>query len=143
MPTDRFSNVEPTRSRNMASISSKDTKPEMIVRRIVRRLGYSGYRLHRKDLPGKPDLAFIGRRKAVFVHGCFWHQHSNPLCKRSHVPQSRLEYWEPKLIRNRERDRKNIESLETRGWRILTVWECQTKDLNSLSEKLLKFLSDQ
>jgi DNA mismatch endonuclease (patch repair protein) len=126
------------RSANMRAIKSKGMKPEMIVRHAVRELG-CGYRLHRNELPGKPDLAFLGRRKAIFVHGCFWHQHSE--CREGRPPSSNQGYWVPKLARNVERDQKNLEALASRGWQTLVVWECETKDLAMLSNRLRKFLS--
>ena len=109
----------------MSRIGAKDTKPEMIVRRIVHGMGYR-YRLHRKDLPGKPDLVFGPRRAVIFVHGCFWHQHPEPECKIARIPKSRLEYWRPKLARNVERDLEHLNALEADGWRVMTVWECET-----------------
>jgi DNA mismatch endonuclease (patch repair protein) len=93
------------RSSNMRAIRSKDMQPELMVRRLVHKLGYR-FRLHRKDLPGKPDLVFASRRKVIFVHGCFWHSHD---CKAAHIPKSNAEYWEPKLERNRVRDRRSVE----------------------------------
>ena len=132
--TDR---VQPAvRSRIMSRIQRKDTKPEMIVRRLVHRLGYR-YRLHRQDLPGSPDLVFPGRRKIIFVHGCFWHQHN---CARGSHPSSNLDYWSPKLERNTERDRKNISDLTKAGWSILIVWECETKALENLALRIKEFL---
>ncbi|MFW8594730.1 very short patch repair endonuclease [Cribrihabitans neustonicus] len=125
------------RSANMAQIRAKDTKPEMLVRRIVHGLGYR-YRLHRKDLPGKPDLVFGPRRKVIFVHGCFWHQHS---CRAGRIPASRRDYWEPKLQRNVERDATHLAALTGSGWQVLTVWECETKDLDALRSRLLEFLA--
>lgn len=127
------------RSANMARIRDRDTKPEMVVRRLVHSMGYR-YRLHRKDLPGKPDLVFGPRRKVIFVHGCFWHQHS---CRDGRIPASRQEYWEPKLRRNVERDAEAIRRLEQGGWRVLIVWECETKDIAGLRRKLHDFLSAQ
>ncbi|WP_437871010.1 very short patch repair endonuclease [Methylorubrum extorquens] len=121
----------------MQGNTSKDTKPEILVRQLLRLLGY-GYRLHRSDLPGKPDIAFIGRRKAVFVHGCFWHQHDG--CKRASKPKSRMDYWRPKLERNKARDAANKEALEAQGWSVLTVWECEIKQPATLATKLRAFL---
>ena len=128
------------RSANMRAIRSKGMKPEMVVLRLVRQLGY-GYRLHRRDLPGKPDLAFIGRRKAIFVHGCFWHQHSE--CREGRLPGSNPGYWIPKLARNVERDRTNEAKLIAAGWNVLTIWECETPDADLLSSKLSAFLADK
>ena len=115
-------------------------KPEMIVRRLVHGMGYR-YRLHRKDLPGKPDLVFGPRRKVIFVHGCFWHQHNDPACKIARIPKTRLEYWIPKLEKNVERDRQQIDDLSTTGWSVLTIWECETKNIAALIKKLEKFLA--
>ncbi|MFC4523250.1 very short patch repair endonuclease [Cupriavidus pinatubonensis] len=126
-----------SRSENMRRIRSKDTAPELLVRRLVWSLGYR-YRLHRKDLPGKPDLAFGSRKKAIFVHGCFWHQHPAG-CPDSRLPKSRLEYWLPKLQRNCERDAKAVAALETAGWQVLIIWDCETK-APDLAERLRNFL---
>ena len=125
------------RSANMRAIRSKGMKPELIVRQLAHRLGYR-FRLHRKDLPGKPDLAFIGKRKAIFVHGCFWHQHS--ACREGRPPSSNAEYWGPKLGRNVQRDRDNLEKLEEIGWQVLVVWECETGDKSALQDRLKGFL---
>lgn len=114
------------RSANMRAIRSKGMKPEMIVRRLVHSMGYR-YRLHRHDLPGRPDMTFQSRRKVIFVHGCFWHQHSNPDCRIAHRPRSNLEYWGPKLSRNQARDREHYERLRDAGWKVLTLWECEVK----------------
>lgn len=121
----------------MRAIRSKDMKPEMAVRRAVFAMGYR-YRLHRKDLPGKPDLAFIGPQKAIFVHGCFWHQH--PDCREGRPPRSNTEYWGPKLARNVERDSANEAALTELGWKTLTIWECQTGDSSNLKERIRNFL---
>lgn len=123
----------------MRSIRSKDMKPEMAVRRLAHRMGYR-FRLHRKDLPGKPDLVFPSRRAVIFVHGCFWHQHPDLDCKDARPPKSNVDYWQPKLARNRARDAESITALETQGWRVLVVWECQTKDETVLRQTLLAFL---
>lgn len=117
-------------------------KPEMTVRRLVHGMGFR-YRLHRKDLPGKPDLVFGPRRKVIFVHGCFWHQHSDPQCRIARAPKSRLDYWQPKLTRNQERDRENEAALRHQSWDVLTVWECQTKDLETLKARLEGFLQNR
>ncbi len=127
------------RSENMRRIRAKDMKPEMIVRRLVHGMGFR-YRLHRKDLPGKPDLVFGPRRKVVFVHGCFWHQHNNPNCLDGRMPKSRVEYWEPKLRRNVERDTENCKRLKDEGWQVLTVWECECRDEPALIETIKRFL---
>jgi DNA mismatch endonuclease, patch repair protein len=124
------------RSANMRAIRSKDMLPELAVRQAAHRLGYR-FRLHRKDLPGKPDMVFASRRKVIFVHGCFWHSHS---CKTAHIPKSNQNYWVPKLERNQMRDRKNIEALKLAGWKVLIVWECETRDQKCLEGALNKFL---
>ncbi len=124
------------RSENMRRIRSKGMKPEMLVRKLSHALGYR-HRLHRKELSGKPDLVYPGRRKAIFVHGCFWHQHQDPGCKIARKPKSNLGYWEPKLERNVRRDVKNEEELRAAGWEVMTVWECQAREAQKLgSEKL-------
>ena len=125
----------------MGRIRGKDTKPEMAVRRLLHGLGYR-YRLHRKDLPGKPDLVFGKRRKIIFVHGCFWHQHPDPQCRGGRIPKSRLDYWGPKLARNVERDAVNEGLLKADGWDVLTVWECEIKHLETLAPRLVEFLED-
>ncbi len=125
------------RSFNMSRIGSKNTKPEMIVRRIAHGLGYR-YRLHRRDLPGKPDLVFPSRRKIIFVHGCFFHLHD---CRYGQVvPKTNAEFWKKKRASNVERDKKNEAELKSAGWEILTVWECMTK--KNQIEKLPTILKD-
>jgi len=123
----------------MRRIKSKDTKPELIVRRLAHRLGFR-YRLHRKDLPGKPDLVFGPKRKAIFVHGCFWHGHDDPACLDGRAPRSNQSYWLPKLTRNKERDFKSIAALEAAGWQVLVIWECETRDAGLLQNRLEDFL---
>lgn len=121
----------------MRAVKSRDTAPEMAVRRLVHRMGYR-YRLHRKDIPGNPDLAFPARRKVIFVHGCFWHQH--PGCREAHPPRSNTDYWLPKLERNRRRDKEVLEQLPTSGWDALVIWECETKESRTLTITLRRFL---
>ena len=128
------------RRRNMAAIRSENTRPEMIVRRLVYGLGYR-YRLHRKDLPGKPDLVFASRRKVIFVHGCFWHQHEDEKCLDGRRPKSNTDYWNAKLDRNVRRDRENRKLLKEAGWQVMIVWECETEDTKSLTRRLDDFLS--
>lgn len=128
-----------SRSAVMAAIRSKNTKPELALRHIAHRLGYR-FRLHRKDLPGKPDLVFPARRAVVFVHGCFWHNHPDPTCKAAGLPKSKLDYWEPKLAQNVARDAANVLKLSSLGWRVLVVWECEIKDLQTTEARLLNFL---
>lgn len=127
-----------TRSENMRRIKSHDTQPERQVRTILRSLGFSGYRLHRKDIPGEPDLAYIGRRKLIFVHGCFWHGHQCP--KGARVPKSNAEYWRQKLLRNRQRDEEVLAKLSASGWAVLIVWECEIRHRSDLLKKLDSFL---
>ncbi len=128
------------RSRNMAAIKSAGMKPEMLVRSLVHRMGYR-YRLHAKDLPGKPDLVFRKKRKAIFVHGCFWHQHSAAKCPDGRAPKSNLHYWSGKLARNVARDAHNIEALKALKWKTLVVWECEiVKSPERVAARLLRFL---
>jgi DNA mismatch endonuclease (patch repair protein) len=121
----------------MAAIKGKDTKPEWIVRRLLYGMGYR-YRLHVKGIPGKPDVVFVGRKAAIFVHGCFWHGHD---CRRGgRVPKDNHIYWVAKLSRNVERDDVNRSSLKAAGWHVLVVWECETKDREVLGQRLKDFL---
>jgi DNA mismatch endonuclease (patch repair protein) len=120
----------------MRRIRSKGMLPELAVRSMVHRMGYR-FRLHRKDLPGKPDLVFASRRKVIFVHGCFWHSHN---CKAAHVPKSNPDYWVPKLQRNRLRDRKNLEALRADGWQSLVIWECELKERRAVGVQVKRFL---
>ena len=126
------------RSRNMSLIRSKNTAPELNVRKLLCELGYKHYRLHRKDLPGRPDIVFPGRRLAIHVHGCFWHGHT---CSEGiRKPKSRLDYWIPKLTRNRERDLQNDRKLRRMGWRTITIWDCELKSEKNVISKLSRFL---
>lgn len=125
------------RSENMRRIRSKDTKPELIVRSLVHWMGYR-FRLHRRDLPGCPDLVFPSLKKTVLVHGCFWHQHRR--CIDGRLPKSRKSYWTPKLVKNQQRDRKNRVKLHKLGWKNLVVWDCETKNESKLRNRLEKFL---
>lgn len=127
------------RSANMSRIRAKDTSPELALRRLIHAAGFR-YSLHRKDLPGKPDLVFSSRRKVIFVHGCFWHQHQHQDCIETHRPQSNRDYWLPKLHRNQERDNRARQELLKEGWSVLTVWECELKTLASVERRVLKFL---
>jgi DNA mismatch endonuclease (patch repair protein) len=129
-----------TRHRVMASIKKTDTTPELVVRRALHSAGYR-YKLHRKDLPGTPDVVFASRKKVVFVHGCFWHQHAR--CTLARRPKRNLDYRAPKLARNAERDTRNVEELTQTGWRVLTVWECETQEPVSLLGKLKTFLDEE
>lgn len=129
--------VADLRRRTMKAVKSRDTKPEMVVRRLVHRAGYR-YRLHRPDLPGKPDLTFPRLKKIIFVHGCFWHKHD---CKRgAREPKENAEYWRRKVGRNKERDARQQEELRTMGWDVLVIWECQLKNRETLGQRITKFL---
>jgi DNA mismatch endonuclease (patch repair protein) len=131
-------NLSPTeRSEIMARVRSKNSRPELVVRKLVFALGYR-YRLHAKDLPGYPDLVFRKRRKVIFVHGCFWHRHA--ACALARLPKSRLEFWEPKLEGNKQRDQRNRRALTNKGWKVLTIWECQLKKTERLESTLRRFL---
>lgn len=133
--------VTPTRrSEIMARVHARDTKPEMLVRRMVHAMGYR-YRLHAKDLPGKPDLVFRSRKKVLFVHGCFWHRH--PGCVLARLPKSHQDFWMPKLTANRLRDMKCERSLEEAGWGVLVIWECELGDVSQLKAKIRGFLDAQ
>ena len=129
--------TQAARSAQMARIRARDTKPEMRVRRALHSAGLR-YRLYAKGLPGKPDIVFPRARVAVFVHGCFWHQHPDPACKLARMPKSRLEFWRPKLEGNRARDERVRAELEELGWAVIEVWECQTKpsQLEQLVDKV-------
>ena len=135
--TDTLTQAE--RSERMSRVRGKDTKPEMIIRRLVHGMGYR-YRLHRRDLPGTPDLVFPGRRRAIFVHGCFWHRHSDPACKLARLPKSRVDFWKRKLEANRRRDLENRGKLIELGWDVLVVWECQIGHLEHTENILRAFI---
>ena len=123
----------------MSKIRSGNTKPEWTIRRLLHRLGYR-YRLHGKGLPGKPDIVFAGRRKVIFVHGCFWHQHEAISCLDGRKPKSNTGYWHAKLERNVLRDREHTERLTAEGWGVLVLWECEMRDEAALAERLSSFL---
>src|SRR5258707_14700531 len=126
------------RSFNMSRIRNRDTRPEMIVRSIVHCLGYR-YRLHKKDLPGKPDVVLVRHRKIIDVHGCFFHMHK---CRYgSVVPATNAGFWKKKRLSNVERDRRNLKALRRDGWRVMIVWECETRNLPVLAKRIEKFLS--
>lgn len=134
-------NVSPEeRSRRMRLVRGKDTKPELEVRKLVFGMGYR-YRLHAKKLPGSPDLVFAGRRKVVFVHGCFWHGHEG--CKGGRLPKSNLDFWGAKLERNKARDAENQQAIRELGWDSLVVWQCELKDAEALAAKLRGFLGER
>ena len=125
------------RSWIMRQVKSKDTSPERLVRSLLHGMGYR-FRLHRRDLPGVPDIVFPGRKKVVFVHGCFWHGHSCP--RGARLPKTNKEYWRQKIAKNKERDRRRVEELQDLGWDVLVIWECETKDIDALRERLADFL---
>lgn len=127
------------RSAHMSLIRRADTKPEWVVRRLLHRLGYR-FRLQWKPAPGRPDVAFPGRRKIIFVHGCFWHQHHG--CRLSHVPATRRDFWSQKFERNRARDARDLARAEAEGWSALVIWECETRNPHALEERLTGFLGD-
>lgn len=128
------------RAARMALVRAKDTKPELLVRRLVHGMGYR-YLLHRRDLPGTPDLVFPGRRKVIFIHGCFWHRHAR--CALARLPKSRGEFWLPKLTANAERDARNVRALRRLGWSVSTIWECQLGDTAKLANRIRRFLDAQ
>lgn len=136
--TDTIDTLE--RSRVMARIRSKDTAPEWVVRRLVFAAGYR-YRLHVRRLPGTPDLVFPGRKKIIFVHGCFWHLHDG--CANCRIPKSRTVFWTTKLYGNRLRDERNLADLLLAGWDVLTIWECELADRAALQLKLYEFLDSE
>ena len=127
------------RSERMSRVRNKDTKPELAVRRLVHRMGFR-YRLHLRTLPGKPDLVFPRRKRAIFVHGCFWHRHAG--CSLARMPKSRLEFWKLKLEANRKRDSRNRRLLRKEGWRLLVVWECQLADEATVKNRIMRFLEE-
>ena len=129
--------IDPVRSALMAKVRGRDTRPEMVVRRVLRTTGYR-YRLHARDLPGRPDITFRGRRKAIFVHGCFWHRHEG--CQKASTPNTRRAFWSEKFDRNKARDASNERYLRDAGWDILVIWECETKDHEALSARLTAFI---
>jgi len=135
-----MTDVFPSEKRSwiMSRVREKNTSPELKVRSLIHRLGFR-FRLHRKDLPGKPDLVFPSRKKVIFVHGCFWHGHD---CARGNrEPKTNSEYWIEKIHRNIERDASNQSNLKTLGWGVLVIWECQTKNTKELAKRIDDFLS--
>ncbi|MEN5033689.1 very short patch repair endonuclease [Pseudomonas sp. TWI929] len=138
---------QPTRSRIMAAVTGKNTQPEIALRRFLHALGYR-FRLHRKDLPGKPDIVMPKLRTCIFVHGCFWHRHAG--CRYAVLPKTRSEFWAAKFSRNVERDLENVQALEALGWKVMIVWECEIKQgagclgglHQELQERELAFLGD-
>ena len=127
--------VSEQRSRNMSAIKSKNTKPEIAVRKVLHSMGYR-FRLHGKDLPGSPDIVLPKYKTVIFVHGCFWHRHEN--CKYTSTPKTRQEFWEAKFRENINRDKLNQENLSSKGWKIIIVWECEIKDKDFDLNRLFK-----
>lgn len=125
------------RSELMSRIRSKDTKPELEVRRILHRLGYR-FRLHRKDLPGRPDIVLPRHRKIILVHGCFWHGHT---CRLASKPKSNSTYWTEKILKNQNRDTRNLQALHQAGWAVLELWECDVRRAIGLEERLSVFMN--
>ena len=135
MSTEVIHEVSEQRSRNMSAIKSKNTKPEIKVRKVLHSMGYR-FRLHRKDLPGSPDIVLPKYKTVIFVHGCFWHRHEN--CKYASTPKTRQEFWEAKFRENINRDKLNQENLSSKGWKIIIVWECEIKDKDFDLKRLFK-----
>jgi DNA mismatch endonuclease, patch repair protein len=125
------------RSQIMSRVSGKNTKPELVVRSLLHKMGYR-FRLHRKDLPGKPDITLPKHKKVIFVHGCFWHGHTD--CPRSKRPTTNKKFWREKLDKNRERDKASVNNLKELGWDVLVVWTCEVNDVFKLKNKLFSFL---
>ena len=131
---DIFSSAK--RSTIMSRIQGKNTTPEILVRKLIFSMGYR-YRLHRKDLPGCPDIVFLGKKKVIFIHGCFWHRHN---CKKGSLPDTNKSFWESKLERNKIRDAEDLTKLEKSGWRVLVIWQCQIKNTKVLEASIKTFL---
>lgn len=127
------------RSERMKRVRGRDTKPELLVRRLAHSMGYR-FRLHRCDLPGTPDLVFPSRMKVIQVNGCFWHKHLDPKCPLARLPKSKLDFWGPKLETNRKRDERNLASFAALGWSTLVIWECETKDREDRMARIKEFL---
>ena len=124
----------------MRKVRSKNTTPELRLRKLLYGMGYRGYRVHYDKLPGKPDIVFVGKKRVIFVHGCFWHGHD---CKAgNNVPKSNLEYWTGKLSRNKARDKRNMRELKKAGWVVHVIWECELKEESAIKRKLREFLRD-
>ncbi len=130
------------RSERMSRVRGKDTRPELVVRRALHRMGYR-FRLHRGDLPGSPDIVLPRHHAVIFVHGCFWHQHPDPACRLARRPKTRLDFWQTKFAANQARDLRTISALELLGWRVLVVWQCELRDKEQLENNLRGFLTDR
>jgi DNA mismatch endonuclease Vsr len=134
-----FDDVPPARRRNLAAVAGKNTTPELRVRRLLFGMGYR-FRLHRRDLPGTPDIVLSGRRKIVEVRGCFWHRHPDPACRNAVLPKVRADWWAAKLARNVERDAVNLAALKAAGWSVLVLWECEVRADALTAARLRSFL---
>jgi DNA mismatch endonuclease Vsr len=139
LPRPLFDDVPAARRRNLAAVGAKDTAPEMAVRRLLHRMGHR-FRLHRRDLPGTPDIVMPGRRRIIEVRGCFWHRHPDPACRNAVLPRTRADWWAAKLARTVERDAGNLAALEALGWSVLVLWECEVTRPD-LESRLRSFLS--
>ena len=137
-PLDTLSPEE--RSQRMSLVKGRDTKPELQVRGVLRKLGYR-YRLQYSKIPGKPDFAFPGKRKAIWVHGCFWHRHEN--CVLARLPKGRRDFWVPKLEENKRRDLENQEKVKQAGWKSLVIWECELNNTDMIEDKIKAFMESQ
>ncbi|WP_269845432.1 very short patch repair endonuclease [Caulobacter endophyticus] len=131
--------MPPSRRRNMKAVKGKDTAPELTVRRLLYALGYR-HRLHVRGLPGRPDIVLAGRRAVIEIRGCFWHRHPDPNCRNAVLPATRREWWAQKLDANVARDARNQKVLEAMGWKVLVIWECETRDVAMLTLQLTQFL---
>ena len=134
MSSEVIHKVSEQRSRNMSAIKSKNTKPEIKVRKILHSMGYR-FRLHSKDLPGSPDIVLPKYKTVIFVHGCFWHRHEN--CKYSSTPKTRKEFWNKKFTENKKRDSEIQEKIKILDWRSVVIWECETKNIENLRDKII------
>ena len=137
MNSEEIYKVSEQRSRNMSAIKSKNTKPEIAVRKLLHSMGYR-FRLHRKDLPGSPDIVLPKYKTVIFVHGCFWHRHKN--CKYASTPKTRKEFWENKFNSNKKRDQKIQKEIIDLGWKFIIIWECEARNIQPLEEKLKGYL---
>ena len=138
MSSEVIHKVSEQRSRNMSAIKSKNTKPEIAVRKLLHSMGYR-FRLHRKDLPGSPDIVLPKYKTVIFVHGCFWHRHEN--CKYASSPKTRKEFWESKFKANVKRDKEIQEKIKNIGWKYVVIWECEARNIESIEEKIKRFLN--
>ena len=140
MSSEEIYKVSEQRSRNMSAIKSKNTKPEIKVRKILHSMGYR-FRLHSKDLPGSPDIVLPKYKTVIFVHGCFWHRHEN--CKYASTPKTRKEFWNKKFTENKKRDSEIQEKIKILDWRSVVIWECETKNIENLRDKIVYIFSQE